>query len=495
MSADLPVTSLQKTIRDGKNHYNSTNWILVTFGICGFIVSIFLLFGMPGCNGNRFHEININVKYADSVARGQLTTLLERHKKDTCALLSTKSAAATRDEKEIVRLNRHCDSLDELTTRLKTETQSLQYNNKDTLRGLIPRLGLHRNDLLAVLNPSRDHNTTLTYHYIAPEYSKEQMAIPVRVTSEDFETTQEFITKYPNYAFWLFLGMIFMVMCFLMIPICIAIYRSVNLQLKSLELDHRYWRNFWLASAGTVIFCFVVYQGLIDRYIADDRYFMQSIMFLTVAYGVVGYFVAILCFGGFLYIADLIHQLQAAYREGINKLTALVKTKQTEAGNDKEKLAVIEEDAQVKEQRSANERIKDSYKQAKKYFNVLVWMAALVLSVAVLWTGSLFSSINSMDVFVYYRSLTNSNYLSGDFVYLYGGLHTILLLIYVLPVKFKIYNMNMTIPELESGNGEGGTKQAKTVLSGVVTTLGNILLVTSPVLASFIENIIKSLFN
>jgi hypothetical protein len=55
--------------------------------------------------------------------------------------------------------------------------------------------------------------------------------------------------------------------------------------------------------------------------------------------------------------------------------------------------------------------------------------------------------------------------------------------------------MNMTIPELESGNGEGGAKQAKTVLSGVVTTLGNILLVTSPVLASFIENIIKSLFN
>jgi len=265
--------------------------------------------------------------------------------------------------------------------------------------------------------------------------------------------------------------------------------------LSSLELNHRYWRNFWLASAGTVIFCLVVYQGLIDRYIADERYFMDSILFLTFAYGLAGYFVAILCFGGYLYIADLIHQLQAAYRHGISRLTELIKTKQAEAGNDKEKLAAIEEDAQVKEQRSANERIKDNYKQAKKYFNVLVWMAALVLSVAVLWTGSLFSSINSMDVFIYYRSLTNSNYLSGDFVYLYGGLHTILLLIYVLPVKFKIYNMNMTIPELESGNGEGGAKQAKTVLSGVVTTLGNILLVTSPVLASFIENIIKSLFN
>ena len=495
MSTDQPLNTLQQTVRDGRDYYNSTNWILVTFGICGFIVSIFLLFGMPGCNRNRFHEININVKYADSVARGQLATLLEKHKKDTCDLLRTRSAAAAQDVNEISRLNRHCDSLDDLVNKLKTETQLLQYNNKDTLRGLIPRLGLHRNDLLAVLKPAPKHNTTLTYHYLAPEYSKEQVAVPVRVTSTNFETTQEFVIKYPNYAFWLFLGMLFMVMCFLMIPICIAIYRSVNLQLRSLNLDHRYWRNFLLASAGTIIFCVVVYIGLIDRYIADERYFMHGIILMTSAYGLVGYFVAILCFGGYLYIADLIHQLQAAYREGLSRLTELIKTKRAEAGNDKERLAAIDEDAQVKQQHSANERIKDNYKQAKKYFNVLVWMAALVLSVAVLLTGSLFSSINSMDVFIYYRSLTNSNYLSGDFVYLYGGLHTILLLIYVLPVKFKIYNMNMTIPELESGNGEGGAKQAKTVLSGVVTTLGNILLVTSPVLASFIENIIKSLFN
>ncbi|HEX3166378.1 MAG TPA: hypothetical protein VHQ93_08935, partial [Chitinophagaceae bacterium] len=119
MNAGLPVTTLQETIRDGRNSYNSTNWILVTFGICGFIVSIFLLFGMPGCNRNRFHEININVNYADSAARVQLTGLLEKYKKDTCDLLSTKRAAAIPNADEISRLNRHCDSLDDLTNKLK----------------------------------------------------------------------------------------------------------------------------------------------------------------------------------------------------------------------------------------------------------------------------------------------------------------------------------------------------------------------------------------
>lgn len=495
MDANQPVNTLQDTIQKGQNYYNSTNWILVTFGVCGFVVSIFLLFGMPGCNKNRFHEIDIKIKYADSAARVQLTGLLEKHKKDTCDLLALKSKAEPKDVNEIARLKKHCDSLDELTNKLKAETQSLQYNNKDTLKGLIPRLGLHRDSILGVVKTGPKHATTLMYHYLAPEYSNEAVPVPVLVTTKPFETTQEFITKYPNYAFWLFLGMLFMVMCFLMIPICVAIYRSINLQLESMKLNHRYWRNFLLASAGTVIFCAVVYAGLIDRYIADNRYFTDSLILITYAYGFAGYLVAVLCFGGYLYIADLIHQLQAAYRQGMSNLTELIKTKRAEAANDKEQLAAIEEDPQIKEQHSANERIKDNYKQAKKYFNVLVWMAALVLSVAVLWTGSLFSSINSMDAFTFYWSLSKSSYLSGDFVYLYGGLHTILLLIYVLPVKFKIYNMNMTIPELENGSGESGTKQAKTVLSGIATTLGNILLVSSPVLASFIENVVKSFFN
>jgi hypothetical protein len=489
-------TNLQDTIATGKE-YSRTNWVVVLSGILGFVVAIWLLFGLPWNNRNRFHEIDINLKVADSSGRVYLRDFLEKHYNDTLAALNKAKAININgaNKTEVDRLIKNTDSLNNLRKQLASESYSLDFNNDDTLEYFMVRMGLHRGQLLKMVNDFDPASSKLSYKYFVPQYAKDAFTITTNIKSTPFVSSHEFITKYPNFAFWAFIAILFMVLCFLIIPICLFIFESINKQITSLTLEHNYKWNFILAATGVVVFSVLLYLGIIRTYIANDKFFMAGFERFIYGYAIVGYIVALFCFAGYLYIADLIHQLQGVYKEGDRKLAENRKTALAEAANDPAKIALINEQPAIKDQIKENDLIKEHYKSAKKYFDIFLLMSALVLSVVVLMTGSLFSSINSMDVFRYYRYISGQSYLSGDLVYLYGGLHTVLLLIFVLPVKFKIYDMNMTIPELRDSNSIGGDKSIKTVFSGVKNTIGDILLVASPVLASFLERIVTSLFS
>jgi len=121
-------------------------------------------------------------------------------------------------------------------------------------------------------------------------------------------------------------------------------------------------------------------------------------------------------------------------------------------------------------------------------------MTALVLSVLILWIASMFQSINSMEVFSYYRYISGHNYLSNDFVYLYGGLHSIILVIFVLPAKFKIMDINTSFPELQTPAGTADTTLTG-ILKGTGKTLTEVLIVSSPLLTSLLQNLLNTFFS
>jgi hypothetical protein len=267
-------------------------------------------------------------------------------------------------------------------------------------------------------------------------------------------------------------------------------------KIKELNIEsgtqNRRGKSFLIAGISLAIFCVVFYEGITQEYFVVDEYFMRGFQMNLKIYSFIGYIIAFFCLSGYLYIADFLHQLQNKFKAGIDALNKLKdeKMKNIQVTDPPVDIMQIPE---VKQKDAENEKIKEQFKRAKKYFNLFFGMTAIVLSVLVLCAASMFNSVNSLDIFSFYEHLSSRKYLSGDFVYLYGGVHTILLIIFVLPARFKIYDLNTSIPELQETDEAG--KTATGVLKNIGKVIGEVLVVSSPLLASFLQNVINSFFN
>lgn len=502
----MAKTTEQPTNKPPKNkgYYSQTIWVIVPCGIFGFFLSVVFLLGFS--KNKRFHEISVElyrvsdagVDSAEAHLNKQIKSITEYRN----ILKAQKSADTSLADAKI-------DSINTILYSIKESRYHQLFGNKDTIALTDTKYSIRRDSLLNAINRfETDSVINLDFGYYNPEYAKQSFPIKAVMKNRDFNSPYKFFSKYPNFAFWMFIGVLQMVIWWLIGPICISLFGKVDKfsvrhdranetkaeeQLSDLKKQnlYRWYKSIGIAAGAVIIFCLILFVGVIKEFMITDKYFMDGFRWKIGVYIVIGYGVAILCFAGFLYIADFMHRLQNSYIYRKAKQKVLnAKRKPTETKDEAEDPTVSQE---INENNEDIDIIKEKYGIAKKHFNLFLIMTSIVLSIVVFWIATLYSSINSMDIFRYYREIGGGSFLSGDFVYLFGGLNSLLLLIFFLPVKLNMLSAGMAIPQLQESTEVPDNARVKEMAKSFGKSLGEILVIASPLLTSLLQNLLGSI--
>lgn len=470
--------------------YSGSNIYIVLSGLVGLGLAVYFLLGFSHGAYARFHEIEFRPKDSTGVF---LTAVA---KTDSVKLAETERVRgemlnAKRSDTGIIRAI--IDTLHARLNRVAERQYLWQYGNKDTAFGPHMYYSMSRDILYKNLTGFAETDTlSIDVGYFDHDLGSSTYSYKPKMFLHHFPVATDFFSKYPSFALWIFLGIAQMVIWFLAIPICIFIYRLVG---RKDEVVPFYKKSSWIKSVALAfstvgVFCLLVYLFIIDKLIISDVYFMDGFVSRLIWYAFFGYLVSALSFTGYLFIANHIYQLQKDYQGGAAAIREL--KIQTPAAAE----ATGDPSATPKallQQITDNDALKQQYIVAKKYFSIYFYITAGVLSIVVLWVGSLFSSLNSMDTMRYYTYISGLNFLPNDFVYLFGGLHSVLLLIFFLPVQLNMFSLNSLIPDLEDKSNP--TNSWGTLIKNLGSNIGNLLVVSSPILASLLHGVINSYVN
>jgi hypothetical protein len=103
---------------------------------------------------------------------------------------------------------------------------------------------------------------------------------------------------------------------------------------------------------------------------------------------------------------------------------------------------------------------------------------------------SLFNAINSSGVMKYFQFISAKPFLNNDFVYLVALFHTLLLLVFCIPIKIK-FNFLKMVQDAAKG-ADGKTEKIWSFLSD---SLPAILVTSSPLITGLLQNAINTFIN
>ena len=289
----------------------------------------------------------------------------------------------------------------------------------------------------------------------------------IRLTRVPFPDKMAFFNKYPVFGYWYILGILQFTLWFLMGVLVIGMMPD----LKQKQGDTFSFRDYlWCCLTPFMIiglFILVVYFGLIGDNVIKDTYFMNAFNGRMVLYSLPGYSLAGLCFGGYLYVAKRLRGLNEDYTKHNRKSFDL-----------------------------------QQFNRLKTAFKFLFFLCAAILSVFVIWVGSLFLSVNSMDSMKYYSLISGKLFIPNDFIYLIGLVHSLLLVIFYIPVQLEFKGMEVVrkqTPAANTGSAaaeESGAPSGRTGFSDVFSTMFNnfsgVLITSSPLIISIIQSLLNS---
>jgi hypothetical protein len=318
------------------------------------------------------------------------------------------------------------------------------------------------------------------------------------------ENHMDMFRKYPSTAFWVLLSIAQGTFWALIMVLCFAVFKQLRDEIKNrnMQTDPPSLHTSWIVTL-IALSCFIVilYALIYDKKINFDNFFLAGFSWTMFIYAIVGYFTAFLFLSGYLRMAYYVRLALDSYSVSVKELKAkkVVMRAHTETlrtmapdlnDNQKKKSQdLIDSLSQgVDDNTKEVETLKDNYQLCNRYFRFFFGASAIVLSVLVIWMGSLFQAGNELDLFHLYAQETGHPFLPNDFVYLYGGLHSLLLFIFYIPVKMRLMSMSFAIP------GDGGTT-AETepdwqgYLKKFFSRFVEILTASSPLLAASLEKL------
>ena len=348
------------------------------------------------------------------------------------------------------------------TSRL--ELNNLLYFNIDTsLAYFLRYFSSNRANYLEALQDNtgklpvciRDTCSSLSnYPFIKPD--------TLQIARNDDLSLMQYIDKYPQMGFSFFLAIAQMSLWFMIASLVVGAAMKTDKILR----DIRYkWGNMLVPIAIPLLvtgaFAWFLYMKLIDEYVISDNYFMDGFNNRMIWYSVPGYLVTVLCFSIYLFLA--------------NKLELLNEM----AGGKNIKL----ED---------NIELQKQYKTLRDAFDFVFLCTTIILSVFVLWLGSLFTAVNNIEAIHFYAMLSGKPLLSGDFVYLTGLMHSLLLLMFYVPVRLQFNSLQVTKDQRSADAGDASSKKViKTFWDGIST----VLITASPFLTTVIQKLITGFIN
>jgi len=127
--------------------------------------------------------------------------------------------------------------------------------------------------------------------------------------------------------------------------------------------------------------------------------------------------------------------------------------------------------------------------EMNRLFTNLLIISSIILCIVVLTTGSLYTSINSMDFIQKIANDLGYSPLAYHYVYLIAALCTILLLLFFIPAKLRLMDMERRIKEI---NPEESRLDKPSDIAGI---LKSIIIVGLPIITGIIHNLITMFTN
>lgn len=308
------------------------------------------------------------------------------------------------------------------------------------------------------------------------QVSFKEIAVPFTVSGQIKFTVQPpgsdmaFMTKYPAIGSWLLLVLIFISFCFIAVSTSIAIARRLSGLLKENKIkDINFWTYWvWVVVVTLVLFLLAGLWRLTfyDEEAIKNLLFMHSQSDAMRWTTFIGYIAGAFCLAGFIYTAGSLGFI----RENLSSLRQLPADTNG-----------------VTEEKKRQESI---YLNLFKYFNTYFILSSVILSVMVLYTGGLYAAVNSLD---FVRLLANDWGYSparNEFVYLYGSLHTVIVLLFYIPTKMQFSEIAVD----DNTSTTNGNRKSPDVIKNLLGSLKDMLLTVSPLLASVGNSLIDALF-
>jgi hypothetical protein len=438
--------------------------LVSAFGFIGFLAGIFILFGNDiFSKGDRsiFHEIeyepaNIIRPYlTDSV--NALQTRLDRIIDEKRKIPKSKS----NDDASIMTV----DLLDTLKARTKTrldaykKLNSLTYlKDSSAFRQLnsIIRFELSLNNLDSierVFNKDFLNNIDSLRFQIFPTATNDIIAGQATLRNISFQNDIAFFTKYPSVGLWAVFILVFCSFCIAFLVICYHLWTKIK---ETTELNTKAW-GYW--GLSIIIVLLLLFTGFLWKCSFYDGEPVRNIYFMkdftsTVQFTIfIGYISGGLCMAGCLYTAGWL---------------SYVEEKLTTAAN----LDLV-------------------YENLRDIFNTFFTLSAIVLSLMVLTTGTLYNVVHHLPFVRLLADDWGFEPAPADFVYLYGGLHSIFLILIYLPGRWRF------IPRIKEPAPRDAAANDKwyNVVKKPFGKLGDLLVASSPLIASLMQSLLDLLFD
>lgn len=263
-----------------------------------------------------------------------------------------------------------------------------------------------------------------------------------------------FISKYPAFGLWLSLLIMQAPLYIVFIGFLLFWFlRSQRFPDDADSKEHWLIPGTFLGIAALICFSIwlFIHNSTDDQYVREI-FFIKGVHQRMNAVNFPGYLAAILCLSG---------MLLCAYRMYVIKKTLPAEVLQT----DKVQLNIL---------------------RIRKTFNTLFFIVALVLSLAVFSTGMLYSGLNSLDYVKQLNKALGYQVYRYDLVYMYGILHSFILLIVYMPAKAIIDSVPL--------EAAGETTTNNTLPSTIIKKTFEVLVASSPLIAGFLQAMLDHVF-
>lgn len=356
-----------------------------------------------------------------------------------------------------------------------------------------------------------DHDTTFPELNIHAESE-------ITLTTRTYPATGlAFFIKYPNFGTFAALMIFQFVVFFIIIPLSFGTINDLRAAYKT--TPQPVWTAFLLASGVVIAHAGMILLFIVKPDYISDKFFMKGFTTIVGLYYALAYLSAIPCYAGYLFTARLIgdkikefEQPAVAQRDNLVKREALRKaaplvvpptnptvnpltspTANPEAATEAATFtaSIAANAKEITASAATISALADDYKKLRSHFTIFFYTSAFLLSMIVLATGSLFSAIGSLDLMRFLNLPPSYTFVRNDFVYLLGGLYSILLLIFYVPVKISLINLESQLPDTTiPGTNE---KTWLPVFSSGLRTTASVLAASSPFLISIIQYILQSI--
>ncbi len=271
---------------------------------------------------------------------------------------------------------------------------------------------------------------------------------------------RHYFDKYPMMGLWFFFSIAQFSMWLLILPILIGAVAKTNEIEPALPYGVRnaiYFSGIPVAIIAPLAYMFYLKFAKADGDLINDSFFLSDFNFRMGWYGIPGYIVLAICLGIYIFLGNKLEMLNNAAAEDNKDITT-------------------------------DEDLKAKFLALKRVFDLAFSCSAIILSVFILWMGILFNAVNGVEALHFYTILSGRAYLDGDFVYLAGMLHSLILLIFYVPVRLQFNALPIT-QDLKGNEDPNNNRLFKSFWDATST----VLITASPLIATVLQKLVAGL--